>query len=231
MTNKILKTSEAQQKPEICCSPSTATNCLHQISGANTLMLTTPPCGSVKAAKCVAAKRTEEKRGRGRAWVYIEMLCAVLAVTGVNQDLCDGRSKKERLAHMNTAYKFQVETMVATKKWVDQFGVAEDKITPEQSLDERVQDIKSNTDRSPISTVTERIIRISKTVMLPQLRKLLDANGHIHSGQQKEDVNEALRLFYWRRPPMLFSTMPSFRRPRTASTLLRCMCSSIKGPR
>jgi hypothetical protein len=30
---------------------------------------------------------------------------------------------------------------------------------------------------------------------------------------------------------MLFSTLPSFRRPRTASTLLRCMCSSIKGPR
>ena len=62
-------------------------------------------------------------------------------------------------------------------------------------MDERVQDIKSNTDRSPISTVTERIIRISKTVMLPQLRKLLDANGHIRSGQQKEDVKEALRLF------------------------------------
>ena len=171
MTNKILQTSEAQQKPEICCSPSTATNCLHQISGANTLMLTTPPCGSVKAAKCVAAKRTEEKRGRGRAWVYIEMLCAVLAVTGVNQDLCDGRSKKERLAHMNTAYKFQVETMVATKKWVDQFGLAEDKTLRDQAR-----------------------------------------RG-------------------WRRPPMLFSTLPSFRRPRTASTLLRCMCSSIKGPR
>ena len=80
--------------------------------------------------------------------MYIEMLCAVLAVTGVNQELCDGRRKKERLRHMNTAYKFQVETMVSTKKWVDQFGVAEDKITPEQSLDERVQDIKSNTDRS-----------------------------------------------------------------------------------
>jgi hypothetical protein len=114
---------------------------------------------------------TEEKRGRGRAWVYIEMLCAVLAVTGVNQDLCDGRSKKERLAHMNTAYKFQVETMVATKKWVDQFGVAEDKTLRDQAR-----------------------------------------RG-------------------WRRPPMLFSTLPSFRRPRTASTLLRCMCSSIKGPR
>jgi hypothetical protein len=83
-------------------------------------MLTTSPCGSVKTAKFVTTKRTEEKRGRGRAWVYIEMLCAVLAVTGVNQDLCHGRSKKERLAHMNTTYKFQVETMVATKKWVDQ---------------------------------------------------------------------------------------------------------------
>jgi len=33
--------------------------------------------------------------------------------------------------------------------------------------------------------------------MLPQLRKLLDANGHIPSGQQKEDVKETLRLFYY----------------------------------
>ncbi len=57
------------------------------------LMLTTPPCGSVKAAKCVAAKRTEEKRGRGRAWVYIEMLCSVLAVTGVNQDLTHNKGE------------------------------------------------------------------------------------------------------------------------------------------
>jgi hypothetical protein len=81
------------------------------------------------------------------------MMCAVLAVTGVNQDLCDGRSKKERLAHMNTAYQFQVATMVATQKWVDQFGVAEDKITPDQSIHERVHDIKSNTEKTPISTV------------------------------------------------------------------------------
>ena len=98
---------------------------------------------------------------------------------------------------MNTVYKFQVESMVATKKWVDQFGVAEDKITPDQSIHERVHDIKSNTERSPISTMNERIMRISRNVMLPQLRKLLDANGHIRSGQQKEDVKEALRLFYY----------------------------------
>jgi hypothetical protein len=48
--------------------------------------------------------------------VFIEMLCAVIAVTGVNQDLCDGRSKKERLPHMNTVYQFQVESMQEAKK-------------------------------------------------------------------------------------------------------------------
>ena len=60
-------------------------------------MMSTPPPGSgAVAAKRVTAQRTEEKRGRDRTWVFIEMLCAVLAVTGVpvNQDLCDGRSKK-----------------------------------------------------------------------------------------------------------------------------------------
>jgi hypothetical protein len=59
-------------------------------------MLTTPPCGSVKGCQ---VRRREEDRGEvreNRAWVYIEMMCAVLTVTGVNQDLCDGRSK-ERL--------------------------------------------------------------------------------------------------------------------------------------
>ena len=65
-------------------------------------------------AKCVAAKRTEEKRGRVRAWVFVEQMCAVITVTGVNQELCDGRSQKERLTHMNTTYKFQVESMETT---------------------------------------------------------------------------------------------------------------------
>ena len=84
---------------------------------------------------------------------------------------------------MNTTYEFQVESMHEAKKWVDQFGAAEDKITPAQSIQERVHEIKSNTEGTPISSVTERIMRISKNVRLPQLRKLLDANGHIRSGQ------------------------------------------------
>jgi len=124
-------------------------------------MLSTPtPDSGAVAAKRVAAKRGEDKRGRGRAWVFIEMLCAVFAVTGVNQDLCDGRSEKERLAHMNTAYEFQVESMHEAKKWVDQFGATEDKITPAQSIQELVHEIKSNTEGTPISNINERIMRV-----------------------------------------------------------------------
>ncbi len=87
--------------------------------------------------------------------MYIEILCAVLAVTGVNQDLCDGRSKKERLAHMNTDYKFQVETMVDTKKWVDQFGVPEDKITPDHA--------ETILPFIPLSTVSFHVFQVTGT--------------------------------------------------------------------
>jgi hypothetical protein len=46
----------------------------------------------------------ERKQGRGTAWVFIEMLCAFLAVSGVNMKLTDGRAKKERLTHYNKTF-------------------------------------------------------------------------------------------------------------------------------
>jgi hypothetical protein len=69
-----------------------------------------------------AVRRAEKKKGRGTAWVFIEMLCAFLAVSGVNMKLCDGRAKRERLAHQNDAFKYQIKSMWDTKKWVDQPG-------------------------------------------------------------------------------------------------------------
>jgi hypothetical protein len=129
--------------------------------------------------------------------VFIEMLCALLTVSAVNNRLCDGRNKRDRFAHFNDTYEYYVQVMWDSKQWVDQLGVAEDKTTPAKSIQDRCCVIKTDTDRTPISTVVEKIIRLTRNVFLPKLRKLLDSNGNIRSGQQKEDVREAIRLFYF----------------------------------
>jgi hypothetical protein len=87
--------------------------------------------------------------------------------------------------------------MCDSKQWVDQLGVVEDKTTTAKSIQDRCCVIKTDTDRTPISTVVEKIMRLTRNVFLPKLRKLLDSNGHIRSGQQREDVREAIRLFYF----------------------------------
>jgi hypothetical protein len=158
---------------------------------------TPPPPPQVVASKIVQAKRVEQTQGRGPAFVFIEILCALLTVSDVNNRLCDDRNKRDRFAHFNDTYEYYVQVMWDSKHWVDQLGVAEDKTTPVKSIQDRCCVIKTDTDRTPISTVVEKIIRLTRNVFLPKLRKLLDSNGHIRSGQQKEDVREAIRLFYF----------------------------------
>ena len=79
-------------------------------------------------------EQNHRKHGRGTAWVFIEMLCAFLAVAGVSMMLADGRAKKERLAHANDAFKYHVQEKWDTKQWVDQHVEAEDRKIAEQSI-------------------------------------------------------------------------------------------------
>ena len=80
---------------------------------ANT-MTDTPP-GS-------PAPVTEKNSGRGTAWVFIQMLCAFLAVSAANNKLAEGRKKAERLLHQNEVFQFQVHSKWDAKLWVDQHG-------------------------------------------------------------------------------------------------------------
>ena len=73
------------------------------------------------------AQRAEKRQGRGTAWVFIEMLCAFLAVALVNMKLADGRAKRERLAHQNDAFKHQVQSKWDDQQWVGQDVITEDK--------------------------------------------------------------------------------------------------------
>ena len=121
--------------------------------------------------------QNHRKHGRGTAWVFIEMLCAFLAVAGVNMMLADGRAKKERLAHANDAFKYHVQEKWDTMQWVDQHGVAEDSKTAEQSIQERVHHIKTDTQDTAISQMFYHITKLARNVWLPHLRTLLDGPG------------------------------------------------------
>ena len=74
------------------------------------------------------------KHGRDTDWVFIEILCPFLTVTGVNMKFSDGRHKRERLAHVNDAFQYHAQEKWDTYPWVDQDGVAEDRKTAEQSV-------------------------------------------------------------------------------------------------
>ena len=171
---------------------------LQQISSEHhTRTSTPPPPPQAVVSKIAQAKRTEQTQDRGPAFVFIEMLCALLTVSALNNKLCDGRNKRDRFEHLNDTYQYYVQVMWDSKQWVDQLGVAEDKTTPAKSIQDRCCVIKTDTDRTTISTVVEKIMSLTRNVFLSKLWKLLDSNGHIRSGQQKEDVREAIRLFYF----------------------------------
>ncbi len=76
---------------------------------------------------------------------------------------------------------------------MDQYDVAEDKKTPVHSIRERVHHIKTDTQETVISSMYDTITKLTHNFWLSHLRTLLDSNGHVHSGQVKEDVIEVLR--------------------------------------
>ena len=119
------------------------------------------------ASKVSKAKRAEQTQGRGPAFLFVEMLASLLAVSAVNQKLCDGRNKRDLFTHFNESYEYYIKLMYDSKQWVDQLGVAEDKTTPDKSIQDRCILIKTDTDRTRISTVVEKIIRLARNVFLP----------------------------------------------------------------
>ncbi len=118
---------------------------------SNTMPTTPPP-------------ETERKQDRDTDWVFIEILCAFLVVTGMNTNLTDGRTKKERLTHSNNTFKYQVVNKWEDKEWVDQNVVAEDKKTPVQSIQERVHHIKTDTQETVISSMYDTITKVARNV-------------------------------------------------------------------
>jgi hypothetical protein len=113
--------------------------------------------------------QVERKQGRDTTWVFIEILCAFLVVSGVNMKLSDDRAK-EYLDYYNKVFEYQVEIKWEDKEWVDQHDVAEDKKTPAQSIQERVHHIKTDTQETVISSIHDTITKLVRNVWLSHLK-------------------------------------------------------------
>ena len=104
-----------------------------------------PPAAVAEARKASRAapkpvRATTKKKGkgdRGNNWTYAEKRATCYAVTATSLEYCDGKPLKERYALFNKAYREEVWRMLAANEWVNQFGVVEDKTTPEKSILER----------------------------------------------------------------------------------------------
>jgi hypothetical protein len=78
-------------------------------------------------------------------------------------------------------------------KWRDQHGKPVTDITPEESIDLRVQEVYTKTKQTPISYQQDRVI----TVCLNDLAPLLDKDGKIPSGKQVSDIQEEFHVVYF----------------------------------
>jgi hypothetical protein len=100
-----------------------------------------------------AVSKKKGKGDRDNNWTYTEKRAACYAVTATNLEYCDGRPLKERFALFNKAYRAEVRRMLATNEWVNQFGVVEDKTTPEKSILERYEPVMTDTTSCPIHSI------------------------------------------------------------------------------
>ena len=91
----------------------------------------------------------------------------------------------------------EVLRMLAANEWVNQFGVVEDKTTPEKSILECCAPVMTDTASCPIHCIVDQVLKIVRNIFTPQLDKLLDSQGKIRTGQQGPDVKELLRMVYF----------------------------------
>jgi hypothetical protein len=82
-------------------------------------------------------------------------------------------------------------------KWRDQHGNPVTDITPEESIDLRVQEVYTKTKQTPISYQQTRVITVCHNELVSLLDKIVDKEGKIPSGKQVSDIQEEFRESYF----------------------------------
>jgi hypothetical protein len=139
-----------------------------------------------------------KQTGRDKVMTYPELMCYMWAVLGTNERLSGGKPTTVRLSTSNSAYTQRVKWMKEHDKWRDHHGNLVTTVTPEESIQLRVKEITTKTKDTPISYQQERVTKVCRNDLAPLLDKIVDKDGKIPSGKQVSDIQEELRVAYFR---------------------------------
>ena len=115
------------------------------------------------------------------------MSCLFVSLV-TNEKYSPGNPKPVRLETFNDAYTHRVKWMKDHDKWRDHHGKFVTHITPEQSIQELVQEVDSKTSSTPISYQQTRVVGVYHNHIVPFLVKIVDKDGKIPTVNQVSDV-------------------------------------------
>ena len=100
-----------------------------------------------------------------------------------NERLIAGKSTGVRLESFNEVYTERVKWMQEQNKWRDQHVKTVTGITMEKSIQDRVEEVNTRTQETPISYQQDRVVKVDRNELAPLLDKILDKDGKISTGK------------------------------------------------
>ncbi len=125
-----------------------------------------------------------KKGGRVKAITFPELMCCMWVALGTNERFSADAPTPVRLSSFNTDYTKRVKWMKEQDKWRDQHVKPVTDITPEESIDLRVQEVYTKTKQTPISYQQARVITVCHNELARLLDKIVDKDDKIPSGKQ-----------------------------------------------
>jgi hypothetical protein len=138
-----------------------------------------------------------KKEGRVKVITFPELMCCMLAALRTNERFSSGAPTPVRLSSFNTVYTERVKWMKEQDKWRDQHVKTVTDITPEESIDLRVQEVYTKTKQTPISYQQARVITVYHNELAPLVDKIVDKDDNIPSDKQVSDIQEEFRETYF----------------------------------
>ncbi len=124
-------------------------------------------------------------------------MCCLFTALGTNERFSAGKCTAVRLQFFNEAYTQRVKWMKEQDNWRVQLGKPVTDITPEQSIQDRVKEVNTRTQETPISYKQAGVVKIARNEFASLLDKIWDKDGKIPTGKQASDTREALRVTWF----------------------------------
>jgi hypothetical protein len=109
----------------------------------------------------------DTKKGHGRAFCFPELMCYLFAALGTNEIFSVGKCTTVRLQSFNETYTEWVKWMKEQDKWRDQYVKPVTDIMSEYSIQDRVKEVNTRTQETPISYQQSGVVKVVRNDLAP----------------------------------------------------------------